>query len=238
MINSVMDLRQSLLLTQIYAHILFVIGLFSLPLWYTIPVIIVCQIIFVGLCGTVFYHRVVTHKNPVSERMERFLLLLSWVGASGSALGWAGTHRAHHRYSDTERDPHSPQHIGVVRTYWWSSGNTNIVRFVPDLLRKPWYVFQHNHYFKVLLGLHIIGLLVLPFALYWAILITPAFLMWFAGSTVNVFGHDSNGPVNSNFWGWLHAGEGWHKNHHDNAASVDFHPRWDWGGYIYRLIAK
>lgn len=233
-----MDLRLSLLLSQIYAHVLFIIGLFTLPLWYSIPVIVVCQIIFVGLCGTVFYHRVVTHKNPVSERMERFLLFLSWIGCSGSALGWAGTHRAHHRWSDTERDPHSPQHHGLWKTYWWSSGDTNIVRLVPDLLRKPLYVWQHNNYFRVLLAVHLLAVLILPFALYWALLITPAFLMWFAGSTINVWGHDSNGPVNRALLGFLHGGEGWHKNHHDAAGNPQFHQRWDWGGYIYRLIAK
>ncbi len=32
------------------------------------------------------------------------MILLSWLGATSSALAWAGVHRKHHRYSDTEKD--------------------------------------------------------------------------------------------------------------------------------------
>lgn len=231
-----MNLRLYLLLCQIYVHILFIVGLVLLPLIVSIPVIVVCQIIFVGLCGTVFYHRVVTHKNPIKSWIEKTLLLLSWIGASGSALGWAGTHRMHHRYSDTERDPHSPKYIGVLKTYWWSSGTASVVRYVPDLLRKPLYLFQHNHYFKVLISLHIAGIALLPLTLYWAILIAPAFLMWFAGSMINVTGHDSNGPRNTASSGLLFAGEGWHKNHHEQPANPSFRHPADWGYAIYNMI--
>jgi fatty-acid desaturase len=142
----------------------------------------------------------------------------------------------HHRWSDTERDPHSPKHSGILKTYWWSSGDSSVVRYIPDLLRKPLYVFQHNHYFKVLIALHILGALTLPLVLYWALLVAPAFLMWFAGSMTNVFGHDAVGPRNSTLLGLAFAGEGWHKNHHDNAASTQFHPTLDWGGKIYNWI--
>ena len=106
-----MDLRISLLITQIYIHIIFFAGLVLLPLSFSLPTIIVCQIIFVGLCGTVFYHRVVTHKHAIKPIIEKVLIFLSWIGASGSAIGWAGTHRMHHKYSDTIQDPHSPKHI-------------------------------------------------------------------------------------------------------------------------------
>lgn len=230
------NLRIRLLVTQIYIHIMFAIGLFMVSPWVSIPALVISQIIFVGLCGTVFYHRVVTHKNPIKPAIEKLLLVLSWIGASGSAIAWAATHRMHHRWGDTDKDPHSPKFMGKFQVYWWSSGSEGSIKYVPDLLRKPLYVWQHRHYFLGLLVYHILIITVLPFQWYWALAIVPAFSMWFAGSITNVFGHDNSGPTNNDILGVLFAGEGWHKNHHDNPQSPEFNNRWDWGGAIYRLI--
>ncbi len=120
-----MSTRLVLLFSQIYIHISFLIGLYRYPLSTTLPLIFAEQVIFVGLCGTVFYHRVVTHKNPVKPFIEKCLILLSWIGCSGSLVAWAGTHRKHHRHSDTVNDPHSPAFLGKIKAYWWSSGNEN-----------------------------------------------------------------------------------------------------------------
>src|SRR5690348_8594727 len=113
-----MNFRNMLFLSQVAIHLCFLIGIFFVPLWVSIPAIIISQIIFVGACGTVFFHRVVAHKNAINPVIEKILILLSWIGVSGSALAWAGTHRKHHRYTDTEKDPHSPEHMGALRTYW------------------------------------------------------------------------------------------------------------------------
>lgn len=233
-----MNFKQTLLSTQIYAHIVFLIGLFTISWHISLPIIIISQIIYVGFCGTVFFHRTVAHKNSLNPVIEKILLIISWLGMSGSALAWAGTHRKHHRYSDTEKDPHCPIHHGRLKAYWYSSGNEDIIRYVPDLLRKPWYIFQHTHYFKILLIVHIVGLLLLPFYVYWSILIVPAFLMWFAGSSVNIFCHDKNGPRNIGLLGYIHAGEGWHANHHNDPANTSFKHPADWGGIIHNIIKR
>lgn len=233
-----MNIRLLLLICQIYIHLFFVIGLFLLPLSLSIPAVIINQVIFVGFCGTVFYHRVVSHNNPVRPVIEKALILLSWLGCSGSLIAWAGTHRQHHRYSDTAKDPHCPIHHGKLRAYWWSSGTQSIVRYIPDLLRKPWYVFQHQHYFKVLITLHVLIGFIFSFEVYWTTLIAPAFLMWFTGSSINALGHSEKGPLNNFFFGLLHAGEGWHANHHNTPSDPSFGHRFDWGHQIYRLIQK
>jgi len=232
-----MSLRLSLLYTQIYIHLIFILGLIILPFSISIPTIILSQIIFVGLCGTVFYHRVVTHKNPIKPWIEKVLVFLSWIGASGSAIGWAATHRMHHRFNDTEQDPHSPKYMSRFKVYWWSSGTEKSIRYVPDLLRKPLYVFEHKHYFKGLILFHSLVLVFCPLYIYWMICIVPAFCMWFAGSMTNVFGHDTKGnTLNNDLMGYLFAGEGWHKNHHDHGSSPKFNDYGDWGYQIYKLI--
>lgn len=231
-----MNFRLTLLISQIYVHILFFIGLFLAPWYISIPAIILSDIVFVGLCGTVFYHRVISHKNYINPYLKTFLLFLSWIGISGSLVAWAGTHRKHHRYTDTDKDPHSPQHMGYLKTYWWSSGGDDVVRYVPDLLRDKLNVWQHKNYFRVLLVLHVIIATLLPFVWYWALFIVPPFLMWFAGSITNCLSHDDTGPINRFVLGILFAGEGWHKNHHDNAADPSFNHPLDWGHWIYRWI--
>ena len=169
---------------------------------------------------------------------EKIFLLLSWLGVVSSALAWAGVHRKHHRFSDTNKDPHSPLWLGKFKAYWQLSNNdTDVIKYVPDLLKKPMYVLQHKYYFQVLFSIHIFGFLILPTMWYWAILIVPGFLMWFGGSTINVFCHDNLGPKNVTLWGIVNAGEGWHKNHHDMPMSPKFGHWADWGGHIHSLLS-
>jgi len=216
---------------------MFLWGVFVVPLHIVIPALIINQIIFVGFCGTAFFHRTVAHKNSINPIVEKSLVLLSWLGATSSAIAWAGGHRKHHRYSDTEKDPHSPIILGKFKAYWQMSNNNNdLIKYVPDLLRKKLYVFQHKYYFIVLVTAHILGLLLLPFIYYWAIFIVSGFVMWFSGSLVNLFGHNKKGPTNNYILGLLVGGEGWHKNHHDEPANYSFRHKFDWGGKIHQLL--
>lgn len=230
-----MNFRLVLLFVQIYIHISFFLGLYYFNVWYILLSLIICHLIFSGLCGTVFFHRVVTHKNTINPIIENILLWLSTLGASGSALGWAATHRAHHRYSDTEKDPHSPKHLGLLKTYWYSSANESSIRYVPDLLKKKKYLFQHKYYFLLLSIFHLLFISLFSYEIYWTVCIVPAFLMWFTGSIINCFGHDSNGPINNNLLGLFLVGEGWHKNHHEYASNPQF-GKYDLGYLIYRMI--
>lgn len=233
-----MTYKQKLLLTQIYMHFAFILGLILMPWYISIPTIILSQIVYVGLCGTMLFHRTVAHKNHINPIAEKILLLLSWLGATSSALAWAGVHRKHHRFSDTEKDPHSPKFMGRWKAYWQLSDNDkDIVKYVPDLLRKPWYVFQHTHYFTVLWTIHLLGLVLLPLEWYWILLVVPGVLMWFGGSMINVFCHSNTGPQNVTLLGVLIGGEGWHKNHHEQPANPSFRHWADWGGHFHKLLS-
>jgi len=232
-----MTYKQKLLTMQVYLHISFIVGLILLPISVIVPTLILSHIVYVGLCGTMLFHRTISHRNPIHPIAEKILLLLSWLGATSSALAWAGVHRKHHRYSDTDKDPHSPIRLGKFRAYWQLSNNdTDIIKYVPDLLRKPLYVFQHKNYFTVLFSLHFIGIVFLPLAWYWVFLVVPGVLMWMAGSAVNVFCHDKNGPCNVPILGFLSAGEGWHKNHHEQPSNPSFRHWSDWGGHFHKLL--
>ncbi|GAB4189575.1 MAG: acyl-CoA desaturase [Wenzhouxiangellaceae bacterium] len=65
---------------------------------------------------TAFYHRYFSHRSFRTGRIMQFLFAV--LGATATQRGplwWAANHRRHHRYADTERDPHAPLH-----GFWWS----------------------------------------------------------------------------------------------------------------------
>src|SRR5260370_39914795 len=63
------------------------------------------------------YHGYFAHKSYKTSRLFQFCL--AWLGCSAMQKGplwWAAHHRQHHKYSDTELDPHSP----IMNSVWWS----------------------------------------------------------------------------------------------------------------------
>ena len=62
-----------------------------------------------GIC--LCYHRLLTHRSFTTPRwFEYFLTTLGCLNWQGGPIRWVGTHRIHHKESDTPLDPHSPNH--------------------------------------------------------------------------------------------------------------------------------
>ena len=62
------------------------------------------------------YHRYFAHRSYRLARVPQAILaFLGTTATQKGPLWWAAHHRDHHRYSDTSRDPHSPQ-----KGFWWS----------------------------------------------------------------------------------------------------------------------
>jgi stearoyl-CoA desaturase (Delta-9 desaturase) len=65
---------------------------------------------------TAGYHRYFAHKSYRLSRVAQFALAFGGtMAAQKGPLWWAAHHRNHHRFSDTDRDVHSPK-----RGFWWS----------------------------------------------------------------------------------------------------------------------
>jgi stearoyl-CoA desaturase (Delta-9 desaturase) len=72
------------------------------------------------------HHRYFAHRSFKTSRAFQFVL--ACLGASSGQRGplwWACSHRAHHRYSDTSQDLHSPIGNGLLYAYvgWVFDGN-------------------------------------------------------------------------------------------------------------------
>ena len=95
------------------------------------------------------------------------------------------------------------------------------LKYVTDLVRKPFYLFQHKNYFYINFAYALSLALVDSRALLYAWLV-PACILWNAGSSVvtlsHMFGSNPNGLrcEARNLWplGLFVWGEGWHNNHH------------------------
>lgn len=181
---------------------------------------------------TAGYHRYFAHRSYRANRPVQFLLaLLGTTAAQKGPLWWAAHHRAHHRFSDTERDVHSPQkgfwwsHVGWILCDRYSDTDLGLVRDLaafPELrlLERfngvgPW----------ILAGLSLwIG--------GWSGLIFGFFgstvLLWHATFTINSLSHTfgtrryATGDTSRNnpLLAVLTFGEGWHNNHHHYPTSA------------------
>lgn len=186
---------------------------------------------FIGAFGiSIGYHRLLTHKSfKTSKFWEYFCTVWGALAFTGSAIGWVGMHRDHHKYSDKPGDPHSPAISGfkmLVAAYDYEPNKWKIRHLIFD----SFHIFIHKWYF---------GLLLLWTALWFAlggitgvmhVVIIPAVISVWVSTTSNYMNHK---------WGyrnfettdqsrnlWINAiftfGEGWHNNHHARPGNYDF----------------
>lgn len=186
----------------------------------------------IGMSGT--YHRLLSHKSYKAPKWwEYFGTILATIGGTGSSIAWCAVHREHHRYTDTDKDPHCPHHKGFFRVQFLSMFHAVNIRYVPDLLRSSFHFNMHKFYWLV--HLLYVGILYVldPFSIIYAYLI-PSFILWHAGSSINTFSHlfgwqdyvTKDTSTNHPILGILMWGEGWHNNHHAFPGDYKFGKKW------------
>ena len=184
------------------------------------------------LAITAGYHRYFAHKSYRASRPVQFVLaLLGTTAAQKGPLWWAAHHRAHHRFSDTERDVHSPQkgfwwsHVGWILCDRYKDADIELVR---DLAAFPELRFVERF---SSVGPWILGGITLWIG-GWSGLVFGFFgstvLLWHATFSINSLSHTlgsrryATGDTsrNSPLLAVLTLGEGWHNNHHHYPASA------------------
>lgn len=197
--------------------------------------------------GTITYHRLLSHKSFKTNKIIKYFGVLCGVwGAYGSPLAWVAIHRKHHRYADTEKDPHSPLFKKWWQVQWLSIFENVNLSYVPDLRKDKFLRFLHKNYGRIHLIIWLVLILIDPAAFLYAYL-WPAFLVWNLASLVNTLGHqfgyrnfEVNDNSKNNWWlAILVFGEGWHNNHHRYPTRFTFKEKWwefDISEWIIRLI--
>jgi stearoyl-CoA desaturase (delta-9 desaturase) len=162
-------------------------------------------------------HRSFEFKSSILKWIFTGLAVLS---CRGSVLGWVYIHRLHHRYSDTEKDPHAPSFKGWrIFLPYFLKYDENINKFIIKDFLNP--IQLHiGKYFMLYIFLWIILLGSMNIWFLYFAWILPVALTQLAVSSFLYFGHTKNRDINTSrdsllisilFWG-----EGWHINHHKN----------------------
>ena len=199
------------------------------------------------------YHRYFAHKAFRLGRVSQFVFAFGGLTAAQKGpLWWAGNHRNHHRFSDTERDIHSPRH-----GFLWSHVGWILSDSYKETGRDEMRDFAEYPELRFLEGHDWIG----PWALGvtcwliggWSGLIVGFFcstvLLWHTTFLVNSMAHvfgrrpyaTDDTSRNSLLIALATFGEGWHNNHHryQSAARQGF--RWwqvDVTYYVLWLLAR
>ena len=199
------------------------------------------------------YHRYFAHRSyKTSRAFQLFLGCLGCLGVERGPLWWAAMHRAHHRHSDTERDPHSPSVRGVWGAHWswlseWAQMDTDL-SVVKDLAIYPELRWLDS-YFWVIAWLGVVGC-----GLYagWSGVFVGAFAstcaLWHGTFSINSLAHvwgsrryATPDDSRNNLWlALITMGEGWHNNHHRYPSSCRQGFYWweiDASYYIIRALA-
>lgn len=176
------------------------------------------------------YHRLLTHRGFKAPKwLEYFLTFCGTIALQSGAISWVTTHRLHHAFTETDKDPHSPikglywAHIG-----WIFQGTAQVQseatmnRYSPDLMKDKVQRFMNDYYWvsSVLVGIALVAIGG------WSMLLWGTFLRtvwgwhstWLVNSATHTWGSrrfesrdtsTNNGLIAAITWG-----EGWHNNHH------------------------
>ena len=82
-------------------------------LWLSDVVLFAVMYLITALGVEAGLHRYFTHRSfEASEPVKVLLAVAGSMAAQGPIVFWVATHRLHHAFADTDRDPHSPRPIG------------------------------------------------------------------------------------------------------------------------------
>lgn len=193
-----------------------------------------------GLGVAVGFHRIFSHStHPNLPRWkENIILFFGTLGGQGSSITWSAIHRGyHHRFADTEKDPHSPVHGIYHAVFGWATKITENnpgfnLKYAGPLLRKSNHLWFHTHQMTILWAVPLVVAL-FDWKMSLAVFCLPTGLCLLQDNIVNLVGHKKcligyrNFQTNDNSYnnfilGYLGWGQGWHNNHHAAPDEFDF----------------
>ena len=222
---------KNLQILTISVYILAAVSWLIVPFaWSMVALTIFMYFLIFGFGVSVTLHRGTAHRavllNPMVEIIGKFF---ASMGGTGSPISWVLIHKAHHKYSDTDLDPHSAQDIlkYLVGKYPEVS-QIGMRRLVKSRTNK----ILHRHYY----------LIMLVYASAWAIagadfffygFVYPMVMTMLAGHLVNWYTHTDrwfnyrphstkDTSQNNIVVALLTWGEGFHNTHHKYAGRANF----------------
>ena len=214
---------------------------------------------------TVLYHRGLTHGAVVMNPKLNKILYMTGAWITGlDPKSWATMHRFHHKYSDTELDPHSPTHAGVMGV--WLAQYKSYLKYMNHLIQKDssevnemtadmqmevsWLNRNNLSWFPYVLHILIALFLWYSFdsffigAAYWFGIMSHPLQGWMVNALAHKYGgrnfETPDDSRNNLLVGYFVFGEGYQNNHHHSPQSAKFSTRpheLDLG-YLMVLVAE
>jgi sn-1 stearoyl-lipid 9-desaturase len=176
------------------------------------------------------YHRLLTHRGFKAPKwFEYFMSVCGTLAVQSGPLSWVTTHRIHHAFTETDKDPHSPRngtywaHIGwIFRGTAQNQSWATMQRYCPDIAKDRFHVLLNKYYYvpTVIAG----GVLMLIGG--WTMVLWGIFLKtvigwhftWLVNSATHLWGtrrfETRDDSRNNALIAAVTFGEGWHNNHH------------------------
>jgi stearoyl-CoA desaturase (delta-9 desaturase) len=225
--------RGELMPIQVFLGIVFFLALDISFLWTYALITLVIVAIFNVVLVEAYLHRYITHKSyKMSNTLDNILAFFSAVvPGTGSPIGWCAVHTAHHRFSDTPKDPHSAEHNSFLNLLLWKYNYTGTISSSRHVFGS-WQRILHKYYVLFMLGwLGLWCLISIDLAFY--IVVLPWILGPVLSTVQNYFLHvdlpfsytnfkTKDNSKNSPLMHILSFGAcGLHNNHHANPANKD-----------------
>ena len=205
----------------------------------------------VGL--TLGYHRLLSHRSfKVPQWLERIIASCGALSAEYGPIEWVAIHRQHHKYSDTDLDPHNIRKGFFWAHFGWMMYEVPALKekneLAADLRRDPYYRWLHKYYLWLQLpvGLVLYALGGWAFVL-WGIplrMVAVYHLTWCINSVAHTWGRRpydiADVTYNNTALGIIAFGEGWHNNHHafPTSAKQGLQGQFDFTWYHIVLLKR
>ncbi len=197
------------------------------------------------------YHRLLTHRGfKAPKAVEYFLSLCGTLGLQSGAINWVTTHRIHHAFTETDKDPHSPRggtywaHIGwIFQGTAQNQPESAQWRYAPDLMKDKVHIWMSKFYYVTpivvgailfAVGGALSGTLMGAFSMVlWGIFLRQVIgwhSTWLVNSATHLWGtrrfETRDDSRNNGLVAALTFGEGWHNNHHAHPRSAKHGLTW------------
>lgn len=203
------------------------------------------------------YHRLLTHRSFKAPKwLEYTLTIFGGMAIQDDAPKWVATHRIHHQFVETDKDPHSTR-----PGFWWAHMEwilrgtaqdhdaATLQKYVPDLMKDKFHATFAKYYFVPLVLSGFVLFLIGGWSMVlWGVFARVVFgwhSTWLVNSATHFFGKrrfaTKDDSTNNAWVAILTFGEGWHNNHHAQPASARHGLRWyefDMNWLTIRLFEK
>ncbi|KAG5667061.1 hypothetical protein PVAND_015061 [Polypedilum vanderplanki] len=182
-------------------------------------------------------HRLWSHRSyKANFKLQVLLMIMQTICIENDVIEWVRDHRVHHKFSDTDADPHNSQRGLFFSHMGWllCKKHPDVRKYgskvdMSDIESEPVLKFQRKFYIPLVLifsfiipikiSMYLVGhdLMVGICAIFCRYVIS-LHLVWFTNSFAHVGSwkpYDKNiAPSDSKFFGIICFGEGWHNFHH------------------------